>query len=69
LCQKSPPFDVSLDASIALKISKNELEVRKLRTQSFLQKILDQTAHSLFFIPSKQSVNITLLPLELEEDL
>jgi hypothetical protein len=37
--------------------------------ESFLQKILHQTAHSLFRNPSKKSLNIILLPLELQDDL
>ncbi len=32
-------------------------------------KILDRTAHNLFSNPSKKSLNITLLPIELEYDL
>jgi len=34
-----------------------------------LQKIFNGTSHSLFLIPSKKSLNINLLPLELEDDL
>jgi hypothetical protein len=49
----SPP----LGASIALKIGKNELETKKLQLPKvrgvILIKILDQTGHSLFLIPSK----------------
>jgi hypothetical protein len=63
----SPP----LGTSIALKIGKDELEARKLHAPqvggSFLHKIFNPTAHSLFLIPSEKSLNITLLPLELQE--
>jgi hypothetical protein len=36
--------------------------------ESFLQKQFDQTTHSLFS-NLKNSLNITLLPLELQDDL
>jgi hypothetical protein len=48
-----------LGASVALKISKSELEARKLQPSQigrglFLQKNLDRTAPSLFLNPSKK---------------
>jgi len=42
-----------------------KLQPRKVGGRSFLQKILNGTAHSLFSNPSKNSLNITLLSLEL----
>ncbi len=70
-CRWSP----ALCASIALKIDKNGLEARKLQPfeigGSFYKKFSIKKAHSLFSKLSKKIkiLNITLLPLELQDDL
>jgi hypothetical protein len=66
----SPP----LGTSVTLKIDKNWLKARKLRPPKqgglfFFSKFLNQTTQSLFPNPAKKSLNIILLPLELQHNL
>jgi len=69
-CLKSR-WSLPFGAFVALKINKNKLKAKKLQPLEIggLEKILNQTAHNLFSNPSKISLNITWLPLELQDDL